>query len=359
MECCGSTQRSILLKERLAKSRNRRYESRLSDHDCSAIDNFGIQLDGGRRQAAALLGDTMLNEQLFHYEGLSLNFATGPRNGPALVFFHGVTRRWQCFVPLIPTFGTRWHIHALDHRGHGGSSRPNSGYLVRDYVRDAIAFVQEQVQGPAVLYGHSLGAMVAAGVAAELPQQVRGVVLEDPPFATMGPRISLSALLSYFAGVQPFAESTLPVGELARQLAEIPLTIPGQAGSIRLGDTRDLASLRFTARCLKPLDRNVLAPITAGRWLEGFDWTAVLGRINCPGLLLQADQSAGGMLTDDDAADAERLMSDCTRIRLPKVGHLIHWLQTEACLRLVNSFLESLEGLDGDQQHGVKKVPRT
>ena len=143
----------------------------------------------------------MLNEQLFHLNGLDLNFATGPRNGPAIVFFHGVTRRWQSFVPLIPALSTRWHIHALDHRGHGQSSRAKFGYLVRDYVHDAVAFVQQQVQGPVVLYGHSLGAMVAAGVAAELPQQVQGAILEDPPFETMGPQISQSALLSYFAGV--------------------------------------------------------------------------------------------------------------------------------------------------------------
>lgn len=285
----------------------------------------------------------MLNEQQFHHGGLSLNFATGPRSGPALVFFHGVTRRWQSFVPLIPALSVRWHIHALDHRGHGRSARAKFGYLVRDYVRDAVAFVQNQVQGPVVLYGHSLGAMVAAAVAAELPQQVRAAILEDPPFDTMGPRITQSALLSYFAGVQPFAESTLPVGALARQLAEIPLTTPGKAGSVLLGDTRDIASLRFTASCLKQIDREVLAPIVAGRWLEGFDWAAVVAKVTCPALLLQADLSAGGMLTDEDAAEAERVMPDCARIRLPKVGHLIHWLQTETCLRFVQSFLESLE----------------
>ena len=285
----------------------------------------------------------MLNEQLFHHDRVSLNFASGPRSGPALVFLHGVTRRWQSFVPLIPTLSTRWHVHALDHRGHGLSSRVPAGYLVKDYVHDAVAFVQNQVQGPAVLYGHSLGAMVAAGVAAELPQQVKGVVLEDPPFGTMGSHIGQSALLSYFAGVQPFAGSTLPVGALARQLAEIPLTTPGKAGSVRLGDTRDMASLRFTARCLKQLDRDVLSPIVAGRWLDGFDWGAVLSNVGCPALLLQADLSVGGMLTDDDAAEAERLMPDCSRVRLSKAGHLIHWLQTETCLRLVNSFLESLE----------------
>ncbi len=285
----------------------------------------------------------MLNEQLFPYHGLNLNFASGPRTGPALVFFHGVTRRWQSFLPLIPALATRWHVQALDHRGHGLSSRTAPEYLVRDYVRDAVAFVREQVQGPCVVYGHSLGAMVAATVAAELPSLVFGAVLEDPPFDTMGPRIEQSALLSYFAGVQPFAGSTLPVGALARQLAEIPLTTPGKAGSVRLGDTRDPASLRFTARCLKQLDRNVLTPIVAGRWLEGFDWAATVSQVACPALLLQADHTAGGMLTDEDAAEAERLMPDCSRVRLPKIGHLIHWLATESCLRLVNSFLESLD----------------
>jgi pimeloyl-ACP methyl ester carboxylesterase len=290
----------------------------------------------------ANLGETMLNEQLFHHEDLSLNYATGPRNGPALVFFHGVLRRWQCFVPVIPALGFRWHLHMLDHRGHGGSSRPTSGYLVRDYVRDAVAFVHEQVEGPAVLYGHSLGAMVAAGVAAELPQQVQGIVLEDPPFDTMGSRISQSALLSYFSGIQPFAESELPDGELARQLAEIPLTTPSKAGSTRLGDTRDMTALRFTARCLKLLDREVLRPIVERRWLEGFEWKSALKQITCPALLLQSDVMVGGMLTDDDAATAERLMSDCTRIRLPNIGHQVHWQHTETCLRLINSFVESL-----------------
>ncbi|TXT29489.1 MAG: putative hydrolase, partial [Planctomycetota bacterium] len=87
----------------------------------------------------------------------------------------------------------------------------------------------------------------------------------------------------------------------------------------------------------------VLSPIVAGRWLEGFDWAAAAAKIQCPVLLMQADLSVGGMLTDDDAAEAERLMPDCVRVRLPKVGHLIHWLQTDTCLRLVNSFLESLE----------------
>ena len=49
-----------------------------------------------------------------------------------------------------------------------------------DYAADALAFV-EALPSPATLYGHSLGALVAASVAAALPGRVAGVVLEDPP----------------------------------------------------------------------------------------------------------------------------------------------------------------------------------
>lgn len=286
---------------------------------------------------------TMLHEQTFSIGTLRLNFVTGPEHGPPLLFFHGVTRRWQSFVPLIPALAPRWHLHLLDHRGHGKSGRANGDYLVTDYVRDAVAFIEQQFSEPVVLYGHSLGAMVAAAVAAAIPQQVRGVVLEDPPFGTMGSRISQTILLSYFAGVQLFAGSELPVQEIARQLAETRLSIPGQTMSVKLGDTRDPASLHFTARCLKQLDRDVLSPIVAGHWLDGFDWQALVAKVTCPTLLLQADSTAGGMLTEEDAVTTERLMANCCRVTLPNTGHLIHWLRTETCLQLVNSFLESLE----------------
>ena len=240
----------------------------------------------------------MLNEQLFHHDRVSLNFASGPRNGPALVCFHGVTRRWQCFVPLIPSFCTRWHVHVLEHRGHGLSSRVPAGYLVKDYVHDAAAFVRNYIQGPVVLYGHSLGAMVAAAVAARRPKRVTGVVLEDPPFHTMGERIHDSPLGSYFAALRPLAGSTKPVAELARELAEVRY---GPGGSLRCGDTRDATTLRFAASCLRRLDPAVLQPIAEGRWLDGYHLSEVFLGLQCPALVLQADPEMGGMLTDADA----------------------------------------------------------
>lgn len=289
----------------------------------------------------------MLAETKFLTDGRSLNYMVAPQQGPPLMMLHGVTRRWQTFLPLLPSLTQRWHVHALDFRGHGKSDRAAERYLVADYVRDAVGLLQSQICEPAVIYGHSLGSMVAAAVAAQLPHLVRAVVMEDPPFETMGTRIKQTVLHSLFAGMQPFSGTDRPVKDVTRDLAEIPLWDPVAERRIRLGDVRDPASLRFTAASLAQLDPRVLSPIVAGNWLDGFDCEAILAAVRCPVLLLQADIAAGGMLVDSEADRAERLLADCTRVRIPNVGHLIHWLDTDTTLRLVLSFLESLDSPGG------------
>lgn len=56
-----------------------------------------------------------------------------------------------------------------------------SGYRRSDYAQDVEALVRQQIREPAILFGHSLGAVVALWVAAYAPELVRGLVLEDPP----------------------------------------------------------------------------------------------------------------------------------------------------------------------------------
>lgn len=287
----------------------------------------------------------MVREQSILAGALRLRLASGPASGPPLMLLHGVTRRWQTFLPILPALSLRWQCHAIDFRGHGGSGHAAGRYFVADYAGDATAAVRH-VGEPAVVYGHSLGAMVAAATAADLPDLVRAVVLEDPPFETMGSRIRQTRLHSYFAGLQALAGSQKGLPELAREIAELRYVDPESGESIRAGDIRDAASLRFAAACLQRLDPDVLTPIAAGRWLQGYDRDAILQRIRCPVLLLQADDTAGGMLTDEDAAACETLIADCTRVRMPQVNHLMHWSRTQDVVNVVTSFLESVRETD-------------
>lgn len=286
-----------------------------------------------------------IHEEQIPVGSVRLNVAvSGPDNGPPLVLLHGVTRRWQTFLPILPVLQARWRVVAFDFPGHGRSEPAADGdYHVVGYVRAAVAFLRRAVSEPAVVYGHSLGAMVTAAVAAEVPERVRAIVLEDPPFDTMGERIRRTPLHSYFAGAQPLAGSQEPVPELASRVADLEFVHPETGVAKRLGDLRDAAAVRFTASCLRRLDPGVLEPIVAGRWLDGYDRDSLLRQIQCPVLLMQADPAAGGMLTDEDAAAVSALVADCTHVRLRGAGHLLHWERTQELSNVVTSFLETVD----------------
>jgi pimeloyl-ACP methyl ester carboxylesterase len=69
----------------------------------------------------------------------------------------------------------------IDLRGHGDSSKPESGYLWGDYAADIVAFITEQGYERVTLVGHSLGAMTTLLTAAQIPERIESLVLEDPP----------------------------------------------------------------------------------------------------------------------------------------------------------------------------------
>jgi pimeloyl-ACP methyl ester carboxylesterase len=283
----------------------------------------------------------MFTEEPFETGTLRLRLAAGPASGPPLLMLHGVSRRWQSFVPLLPALLPRWQVFAPDLRGHGGSDRA-AAYRVRDHLDDALALVRRHAAGPAVIYGHSLGALLAAGVAAREPGRVRAVVLEDPPSLATLKNLPETAFYSLFAGMRALAGPGRSVGELARELAEACVAAPGKPG-VRLGDLRDATSLRFTARCLLDMDPEALTPLLEGGWLDGLDLPAQYRGVHCPALLLRADDAYGGMLARRDAEEVAGLMAECAVIDFPRVGHQIHWLDPQGCLRYVLGFLESLE----------------
>jgi pimeloyl-ACP methyl ester carboxylesterase len=284
----------------------------------------------------------MLREHSFRSGEVELNIAEGPPNGPPLILLHGVTRCWQDFLTLMPTLMLRWHLHAIDFRGHGRSGRALD-YLVLDYARDIATYIRTKLDEPAILFGHSLGALVATAAAATARERVAALILEDPPFTSMGVNIGQTYYREMFQAFYDLATQKLSIEEMAARLADVTIQPPGARERVRLADVRDATSLRFSAMGLVRLDPEVLTPVIAGRWLEGYDLDKVLPAIEAPALLLQGNYNLGGALSENDGQRIARLLPRCTHVPLRDVGHLIHSLQTEATLRYVTSFLQSLD----------------
>ena len=274
---------------------------------------------------------------------LALSYGRIPSQGMPLLYLHGVTRGLHDYVSLVPVFTPQWDVYALDFRGHGDSGRVHEDrYRVINYVQDAVTLVRDVIGRPTVIYGHSLGAMVAAAAAAELPDLVHGIVMEDPPFDTMGKRIAGTPFLTHFKAMREWAASDLSVAEITRQFQDMRLPTMDMQDTVRVGDVRDAASLRFSAKCLAKLDHNVLTPIVEGRWLEGYNVNSIMPQVRCPAMLLQADYDCGGMLPDEDARKVAAMIPDCIHIKVPNVGHLIHWMERDVTLRHTLNFTGSL-----------------
>lgn len=279
-----------------------------------------------------------------HWEGhdATLAYRRCGHGDTYLVFLHGVLRRGDTFLPLLMPLATHFTTIAVDLRGHGGSSHPACGYRVCDYLSDVVDWLKADVRHPVVLYGHSLGAMVAAGAAAQLPDQVQAVILEDPPFQTMGRRIRETRWHGYFGALAPLAGSRQPLPQLVEQLAAVKFRDPASGEDFCLGRMRGPVALRYMADCLRGVAPQAIEAILDGGWLASYDERQVLARLTRPALVLQADPAAGGMLTDGDAEFAHSVAADLSLIKLAGAQHLMHSTRTQEVLNLVTTFLSTL-----------------
>lgn len=116
--------------------------------------------------------------------GMTLHVVERAGVGTPVVCLHGVWDWWRYWLPLVEGGAGALDGRPLlmvDLRGHGDSSKPESGYAWDDYAADIVALIREQEYKRVSLVGHSLGALTALLVAGALPQRVESLVLEDPP----------------------------------------------------------------------------------------------------------------------------------------------------------------------------------
>lgn len=111
--------------------------------------------------------------------GVRLHYEETGRGPETVVFSHSYLLSSEHFEPQIKALSADYRCIAFDHRGHGGSEAPASGYDMENLYADAVAFIEAVGCAPCHFVGLSTGGFIGLRLGIRRPDLVRSLVLMD------------------------------------------------------------------------------------------------------------------------------------------------------------------------------------
>ncbi len=139
--------------------------------------------------------------------------------GSPLVLVHGTAADHNRWAPVLPAFEQHFTVNAIDRRGRGGSGDAEDYAIDREF--EDVAAVVDSVGEPAVLLGHSYGALCALE-AALLTRNVRKLVLYDPGIEVAGEEIYLHEVIERLEALLGAGDRDGVVATTMREVAGLP-----------------------------------------------------------------------------------------------------------------------------------------
>lgn len=116
--------------------------------------------------------------------------------GLPIVFLHPWTTNRYIWANQLFEFGRTHRCLVVDHRGHGLSDKPASGYAIQEMAADVAAILDDAGIDRAVLVGNSIGGMIAMQTSLDTPERVIGNLI-------------LSSATNMAAGMDPAAAEAM------------------------------------------------------------------------------------------------------------------------------------------------------
>ena len=222
-----------------------------------------------------------------------------------LLAFHGWTDSADVFAPLVAALDGHWPVVAADAPGHGGTPLRAGPFVIADHATSAIAVLDAlprlvgRGRRTVVAYGHSMGALTAARLAAARPALVRGLVLEDPARTTLRRTQSSEGMLTWMRGLR--------AGDHASRVAWVRANHPDWPE----------AELEPWARSKEAVDLDHLE--RPADWGEPL--SALLSEVHCPALIIRGDPARGGIVSRTAARRCAAACPGGAQVLALEAGH--------------------------------------
>lgn len=130
---------------------------------------------------------------------------------PFMFFLHGFMDNGLCYNRVAEQFLDRFNVILPDARGHGQSTDPPKGASFKEMLDDVRDLCDHLKLDKIYIQGHSMGGAQAALFAAEYPDRVNAVILEDP--AIVSSRMSKIGMsfFGFFLIFAPHRKSPAPL----------------------------------------------------------------------------------------------------------------------------------------------------
>jgi pimeloyl-ACP methyl ester carboxylesterase len=303
-------------------------------------------------------------EKSFSTNGTTLNYVEGPDNGPSLLLIHGQLVQWESYQLVLPELSKQFHVFAVDCHGHGKSSHDPAKYSAQAIGIDFVAFIEQVIGEPAIVSGNSSGGLLAVWLAANSPQNVLGVVLEDPPlFSSEYPRIKNTAAWDSMVTAHDFLGQSkedeylyyyLWNSSMMALLGDGRQGVDNWAREYHKQNPGELIevfffpfSIRMGTRGLQLYDPWFGQAFYDGSWNVNFDHAEALARVKCPAILMHSNwfyDDKGILMGAMSGEDASRAISLLSNGRLERVdsGHSVHIEDPKIFIQIMLDFEKEL-----------------
>ncbi len=136
-------------------------------------------------------------------------------DGDAVILIAGGFMDMDQWAHQFDALAATHRVIRFDQRGVGKSSMPVAGYSIDQFALDTATLIEKLDAAPAVLFGSSLGGLVAIEIALNRPELVRGLILAATPAGIKGEPIPSETQMTMLRGV------ALPLEQAAAALQDV------------------------------------------------------------------------------------------------------------------------------------------